>query len=299
MEARFVRTLILFVVLTLVFGVLERFFPSIPEQPKWRRGVWLDTFYWFFTQLVTQVISLGAIALAAVPFYLLLGRITIQNGTLSLDVNQILAGYGAVSYLPLWVQGLIMIVVGDLIGYWTHRWHHSRQLWSIHAIHHSSEMIDWLTAMRLHPLNDIISRVCQATPLLLLGFSPMAVDVYVVLLTSHIALIHANVSWTFGPFRYVISSPAFHRWHHTTEELGAGKNFAGLFPVFDLIFGTFYMPQGEQPREFGLIGEKIKETFLDQLLFPYRTWKRVRAWFNSNQSIAEFAEKEQIKASNS
>lgn len=299
MEARFVRTLVLFVVLTLVFGVLERFFPSIPDQPKWRRGVWLDTFYWFFTPMVIQIISMATIALVLIPLYLLLGRITIQNGGLSFDINEVLAGYGPISHLPLWVQGLIAIFIGDFVGYWTHRWHHTRQLWDFHAVHHSAEVMDWLTAVRLHPVNDIISRVCQATPVLLLGFSPIAVEAYVPLLSSYVAFIHANVSWTYGPFRYVISSPAFHRWHHTTEEEGAGKNFAGLFPIFDVIFGTFYMPQGEQPRNFGLIGETIKETFWDQLLFPYRNWKIVKAWFNSNQPVVEFVEKEPVKVSSS
>ena len=55
---------------------------------------------------------------------------------------------------------------------------------------------------------------------------------------------HANVPWTFGPLRYAIASPAFHRWHHATEEEGLSRNFAGLFPFFDLVFGTFHMPRG-------------------------------------------------------
>ncbi|NEP57297.1 MAG: sterol desaturase family protein [Symploca sp. SIO2G7] len=264
MEGRFVRTLVLFIVLTVVFGVLEKLWPSIPNQRKWRQGVWLDTFYWFFTPMVIQVLSMIAIAIVLLPFYLLLGR--------SLAWESIVAGYGAFAQLPLWLQGLIAIVVGDFIGYWTHRWHHTSYLWDYHAIHHSSETIDWLTAVRLHPVNDIISRVMQASPLMLVGLSPIAVELYTPLLSAYVAFIHANVPWTYGPFRYLLASPAFHRWHHTMDEEGWGKNFAGLFPIYDVMFGTFYMPS-RQPKNFGIYGEKITESFVDHLLYPFRHWK--------------------------
>jgi sterol desaturase/sphingolipid hydroxylase (fatty acid hydroxylase superfamily) len=283
MEARFIRTLVLFAVLTMLFGILERFFPSVSNQPKWRRGVWLDTFYWFFTPMVIQILSMAAIALVFLPIYLLLGR--------SLAWEDILAGYGPLAQLPLWVQGLLAIVIGDFVGYWTHRWHHTQQLWDYHAVHHSAEIVDWLTAVRLHPVNDMISRVCQSSPVLLLGISPVAVEAYVPLLSAYVALIHANVCWTYGPFRYWLASPAFHRWHHAADEpvegtdgeFMTGKNFAGLFPIFDVLFGTFYMPQGEQPKQFGIAGEQIKETFIDQLLYPFRNWGFIKAKFYSRE----------------
>ncbi|MBD2125367.1 sterol desaturase family protein [Microcoleus sp. ZQ-A2] len=282
MKGRLVRALVLYILLTVLFGILERFYPSIPHQPKWRRGVWLDTFYWFFTPMVIQILSMISIALVVLPLYLLLGR--------SLQWDSVLAGYGPISHLPLWVQGAIAIVIGDFIGYWTHRWHHTRQLWDYHAVHHSAEIVDWLTAVRLHPVNDIISRVMQASPLLILGISPIAVEFYVPFLSSYVALIHANISWTYGPFRYVLASPAFHRWHHTMDEEGWGKNFAGLFPIYDVIFGTFYMPRGRQPKNFGLYGETITENFMAQLVYPFRHWKFLSKWLNRSKPITEYQE---------
>jgi sterol desaturase/sphingolipid hydroxylase (fatty acid hydroxylase superfamily) len=266
METRFIRTLVLFFVLVIVFGILERFWPSIPNQPKLRRGLGVDILYWFFTPLVTQILVMIAIALVMLPVYVLLGR--------SLDLNSILAGYGPVAKIPLWQQGLIVIVLGDFMGYWTHRLNHTiTQLWMFHAIHHSAETVDWLTAVRIHPVNDIFSKGIQALPIILLGFSPIAVELYTPILSAYIALIHANVSWNYGPFRYAIASPAFHRWHHEMDKKAWGKNYAGLFPIYDVIFGTFYLPLNQQPKEFGIYGEKMTENFIDQMLYPFRNWK--------------------------
>jgi sterol desaturase/sphingolipid hydroxylase (fatty acid hydroxylase superfamily) len=277
MQERFLRTLFLFLTLTVVFGVLEKLFPSIRNQPKLRKGVWLDTFYWFFTPMVIQIVDIAAMIALFLPIYLLLGR--------SLAIDDILRGYGPLAQLPLWEQGIIAIVVGDFVGYWVHRLNHSRQLWDYHAIHHSSEIMDWLTAVRLHPVNDIIAKVGQALPVLLLGLSPLSVEIYVVWLSAYVAFIHANISWTYGSFRYWLASPAFHRWHHTREKEGHGKNFASLFPIFDLMFGTFYMPKGQQPRNFGLEGDSIPLTFKAQMLYPFRNRTIVQKWLGRSHAM--------------
>src|SRR6266496_3169134 len=53
----------------------------------------------------------------------------------------------------------------------------------------------------------------------------------------HSAFVHANLNWTLGPFKYVLATPVFHRWHHTSQEEGGNTNFAGTFPVWDILFG--------------------------------------------------------------
>ena len=61
-------------------------------------------------------------------------------------------------------------------------------------------------------------------------------------------LTHLDVSWRFGPLRYVFVSPAMHRWHHARGNTRA--NFAGMFAFIDFAFGTFSLPDGE-PDKFG------------------------------------------------
>lgn len=65
----------------------------------------------------------------------------------------------------------------------------------------------------------------------------------------------------------MLASPAFHRSHHTSEEEGLDTNFAGLLPFIDLLFGTFYMPEGRQPERFGLAHEDVPHGLLGQLAY--------------------------------
>jgi sterol desaturase/sphingolipid hydroxylase (fatty acid hydroxylase superfamily) len=88
--------------------------------------------------------------------------------------------------------------------------------------------------------------------------------------TFHSAFVHANLNWTLGPFRYVIATPVFHRWHHTSLEHGGNTNFAGTFPIWDLMFGTFRMPEGQLPEEYGVDGEPLPREIGGQLAYPFR-----------------------------
>jgi len=120
----------------------------------------------------------------------------------------------------------------------------------------------------LHPVNDIANKLAIALPLVALGFSPVATAAVVPFLTLYAILLHANVTWTFGPLRKVIASPAFHRWHHTSAGEGRDRNFAGLLPLWDILFGTFWLPD-RQPTVFG-VEDKVPTHLPGQLLWPFR-----------------------------
>jgi sterol desaturase/sphingolipid hydroxylase (fatty acid hydroxylase superfamily) len=143
-------------------------------------------------------------------------------------------------------------------------------------VHHSSTELDWLSSVRVHPVNDLLARIVQAIPILLLGFPVKILAVYIPFTTFYAILLHANVSWTFGPLKKIITSPVFHRWHHSSEVEAQDKNFAGLFPIWDLLFGTFYMPDGKQPESFGIIGNPIPPRFLAQLVYPFQSAPRIK-----------------------
>jgi sterol desaturase/sphingolipid hydroxylase (fatty acid hydroxylase superfamily) len=84
------------------------------------------------------------------------------------------------------------------VGYWMHRWFHGRRLWRFHAVHHSSVDLDWLSAVRLHPVNDALMRVAGTLPILAFGFAPVAVPGIAPVLTLMAIVVHANVDWDWG-----------------------------------------------------------------------------------------------------
>jgi sterol desaturase/sphingolipid hydroxylase (fatty acid hydroxylase superfamily) len=87
----------------------------------------------------------------------------------------------------------------------------------------------------------------------------------------HSAFVHANLNWTLGPFKYVLATPVFHRWHHTSPEEGGNTNFAGTFPVWDILFGTWRMPEGVLPDNYGVDDQESFPTEIaGQIAYPFR-----------------------------
>jgi sterol desaturase/sphingolipid hydroxylase (fatty acid hydroxylase superfamily) len=87
--------------------------------------------------------------------------------------------------------------------------------------------------------------------------------------------LHANVVWPGRARRLarLVATPGLHRWHHAAPELLAsispgprGCNFAGVFPIWDLLFGTFFLP-ASAPTAFGT-GDPVPATLLGQLATP-------------------------------
>lgn len=253
------------VVLSALFWVVERRRSAASPSRRTAGDTRLDLIYWFFTPLVTRSVTRLALGLA-------FGAIALWQG-LTLDQLRQLgdARQTWATALPLWVQVPLILLMADLLAYWTHRLFHGRRLWRFHAIHHSSTTVDWLSSVRLHPVNDALARVVQVVPLYWMGFDGAALAAFVPLLTLYALVLHANVNWTYGPLRFVVASPAFHRWHHTTEDEGLDKNFAGLFPVFDLVFGTFYMPPDREPSRFGVLRDEVPQGLIAQLVYPFRS----------------------------
>jgi sterol desaturase/sphingolipid hydroxylase (fatty acid hydroxylase superfamily) len=251
-----------FLLFSAVFFVAQRIWPSVRGQKTFRRGFLTDVAWWAFTPLITRTVTPVAVGLALVPIGLAWGIAPKELGTLA-------QGHGPLAAQPLWLQAIQIFVIGDFLGYWQHRWFHGGWRWRFHAIHHSSTELDWLSSVRLHPVNDMLARIIVAIPIVLLGYNVGAVALFTLFTTIYAITLHANLSWTYGPLRYVIASPAFHRWHHTSAEEGRDRNFAGFFPLWDLLFGTFHMPRGRQPDRFG-VDDPVPEGLLGQLAWPFR-----------------------------
>ena len=261
MTATIASVVISFAVLLAVFRTLELLRPRDTRLPILRAGFWTDLTYWVFTAFATKAFTRLCVTFVLVPVALIVyGK---------LDRDLISNGFGPASQLPLWLQAVLIIALADLVSYWMHRLFHGPWLWKFHAVHHSSQVLDWLAAVRVHPINDALMRVMSTLPIIALGFAPKAVVGVTPILTLMAILIHANLDWDWGPLRSVIASPRFHRWHHTSESEGRDKNFAGFLPLWDILFGTYYMPKERAPTKFGT-HTPVPSGLIGQLAYPFR-----------------------------
>src|SRR5690606_2236565 len=149
----------LFVALALLsafFWLVESLFAANPEQPRGpaRRGFGTDVAYWFATPLLTKSVSQIGLAIILVLVY---------RASPAEIREMLLARDTGLAAQPLALQAVEMLVVGDLLAYWLHRAFHVRPLWRFHAVHHSSTHLDWLSSVRLHPVNDWLTRWVQAS----------------------------------------------------------------------------------------------------------------------------------------
>ena len=146
------------------------------------------------------------------------------------------------------VSFVLYLLLFDLVDYWLHRAQHRfGWWWELHAVHHSQRQMTMWSDNRNHLLDDVLRDSVFVVVALLVGIPP-AQFVAVVACTQLLeSLSHANVRLSFGPLLgRVLVSPRFHRLHHTIgighESFGpgtmGGHNFAVLFPVWDMVFGS-------------------------------------------------------------
>src|SRR6266508_29719 len=245
-----------------VFAVLSLFWACNPGRPWWRkRELLTDLCYWFIIPLFARYLRIGLLVMGAAFLF----GITTAEGLVEFYDD----GHGPLARLPLWLQAVIFLVSSDFMMYWLHRAFHRPVLWKYHAVHHSSEQLDWISAARFHPINIFLGSVATDVVLLLAGISPNVLVFLGPFTIAHSAFVHANLNWTLGRFKYVLASPVFHRWHHTMAERGGEKNFASTFPVLDLLFGTFYMPKKQLPDAYGIADPSFPPTFGQQMIYPF------------------------------
>jgi sterol desaturase/sphingolipid hydroxylase (fatty acid hydroxylase superfamily) len=80
---------------------------------------------------------------------------------------------------------------------------------------------------------------------------------------------HLNVRWRLRALQPIVLTPEFHHWHHANEPEAINTNFAGLLPVWDIMFGTYRMPADRRPQVYG-ISEAMPATMAGQLASPFR-----------------------------
>jgi sterol desaturase/sphingolipid hydroxylase (fatty acid hydroxylase superfamily) len=241
----------------IIFVFLEKLFPHIREQAILRPAGWHDFRYFALNHLLIGVYAFAATMFAPRLF--------------SWAVNHDIQAF--VSSLPWAIQFVMAIVLADLVEYAIHRtMHEVKFLWPIHAVHHSVEHMDWMAGSRLHFLEPLVTRTLVLIPAFVLGIAKEPLTVYIIFAGFQAGLIHANIRWDLGPFKYVFCSPRYHHWHHSSDDEAIDKNYVAHLPAIDWIFGTFYMPKDSTgwPRKYGTIGIPLPRGIVRQFFYPFQ-----------------------------
>jgi sterol desaturase/sphingolipid hydroxylase (fatty acid hydroxylase superfamily) len=253
------------IVFAILFSVLSLFSSQAcnPGRSWWRNpGLVTDICYMVIVPFIAPYLRMS----------LMIGGAALLSGVMT---NAQIADYfehgrGPLAGLPFWGQVPIYIVVSDFLLYWTHRIFHGGGFWRFHAVHHSAEEIDWTTAYRFHPVNLWLGSFLVTAIMLYLGVSPAVLLFLVPFDTTTAAFVHANLNWTLGPLKYLVATPVFHRWHHTSLEEGGNTNFGSLLSVWDVLFGTFQMPAHKLPEHYGIDDPAFPADFVGQCIHPFR-----------------------------
>jgi len=189
------------------------------------------------------------------------------------------SGHWGLSFLgfPLIFQILIYLVIEDLKRYWFHRLDHSSSFfWRFHKIHHSPTQLNYIIGNRDYPTFGIGHMLSDIGLAYLLGITGNALIIGLAI-RSFLGGFIAHTDVNFPPIQdkfpwwfYVIVTPNFHAWHHTTH-CKYNANLADIFPFWDVMFGTFEAPYGDpQKWQFGLEkSSQIPNSIWGQLLSPF------------------------------
>ncbi len=241
--------------MAIIFIPIEMVFPKRENQDRFHTEWRTDLIYFTISHLLIQFFGV----ITQKPAVIFFGKMNLESFQLW------------VQNLPLGLELLFAFFITDVFQYWAHRIFHSHQyLWRFHAVHHSTQTMDWLAGSRTHFIDIFFTRSITFIPLYVCGFSPLVFNIYIVVIAIHAVFIHANTRINIGFLKYVFTTPQYHHWHHCIEEDKYGKNFAVFFPVIDRIFGTYYLPKNEWPKGTGLNEAQFPVGYTKQLIYPFK-----------------------------
>jgi sterol desaturase/sphingolipid hydroxylase (fatty acid hydroxylase superfamily) len=200
------------------------------------------------THVRTDVIFTLVNKLGLIPLFTFAAMLAMLG---PLESSARLHGYSPWSLEDIWptlafnpaVSLLIYVVVLDFAEYWRHRLQHRLNWWwQLHSLHHAQQEMTFWTDDRNHVLDELLAALWIAAIALLIGVPPQQFPLVLFALKFIESLSHANVRWRFGPLRFLLVSPQFHRVHHGIiighEGERGGVNFGVIFTIWDKLFAT-------------------------------------------------------------
>ena len=175
-----------------------------------------------------------------------------------------------------WWPWIFLLLGVDFAYYWFHRLsHESRLLWNFHVVHHSSEHFNLSVAVRRSWFVNLTNWIFYI-PLGFLGFPFWSFVIVHGFILIYQYWIHSPYIKKIGPLEYVLNTPSHHRVHHAVNPQYLDKNYAGVFIIWDRMFGSF-APETEKPR-YGIIKPVESSNWI---------WLNAHAWVEMLEAMKE------------
>ena len=206
-----------------------------------------------------------------------LGQVTFVFAAAAL-AGEISARFGAnlwPSQWPLWAQVTLSLFVADGLDYWRHRLSHQLAwLWPLHALHHSVDRMNVMKSSRGHFLDMLFRNLAVYAPLALIGVPRDVLLAYAAAVTVFGPIAHTNVAVRLPSFLHrLVLTPQVHRIHHARPLALSCSNYANVFPLWDILFGSFHHPNDVPGFEYGIEDDDTPGDFLGQTLDPFAKWR--------------------------
>jgi sterol desaturase/sphingolipid hydroxylase (fatty acid hydroxylase superfamily) len=241
----------------LVVGLLERAFPYRSEWNRNNNDIKTD----FWHTLINQILLSRSLT---VIWTLLLASSTAW----------LASTYGSnlwPHHWPVFLQLPLMLLIAEFGRYWLHRFSHRNPwLWRLHAVHHSPTRLYFFNAGRVHPLEKVIYIIPEAVPFIILGTNIECLALYATFNSIHGFFQHGNVKVKLGPLNYFFSMSELHRWHHSKIVEESDHNFGNNLSVWDVVFGTWFLPKEREVGPLGLLNDSYPEGYMAQVKAPFQ-----------------------------
>ena len=198
------------------------------------------------------------------------------SASLVIAVSEYLKASGIMAWgfwphdLSVAAQACLMLLAADFPRYWLHRaFHKFTPMWRFHAVHHSPHRLYWLNVGRFHPIEKAVQYAVDALPFALLGVSDEVLAAYFVFYALNGFFQHSNCKVRLGPLNYIVSGPELHRWHHSELAEESDNNFGNNLILWDLLFGTRFLPDDREVGPLGLVNRHYPTGFLVQMKTPF------------------------------
>ncbi|WP_344806839.1 sterol desaturase family protein [Allohahella marinimesophila] len=175
-------------------------------------------------------------------------------GIIAFPVYALVYHYRLLDLELTWLTGLLVLIGVDICFYLMHRSsHRMRWFWAAHVVHHSSERMNFSTAMRQNATNIFNGNWVFYLPLALIGFNPVWIGVAYAMSLVYQFFIHTTLVGRLHPWvELIFNTPSHHRVHHGRNPAYIDQNYGGVLIVWDRLLGTFVPEDERNPPEYGI-----------------------------------------------